>query len=87
MSKSSIVKSIKNADGEQGVRLTNLGKGTLFDYLSIEEQEFVVSTHKEYRLTVQEIRELCEVTRDLFMWQETSILNWGGKLKKTSLRD
>ena len=58
MSKSSIVKSIKNVDGEQGVRLTNLGKGTLFDYLSNEEQEFVVSTHKEYRLTVQEIRDL-----------------------------
>ena len=82
MSKSSIVKSIKNADGEQGVRLTNLGKGTLFDYLSNEEQEFVVSTHKEYRLTVQEIRELCEVTRDLFMWQETSILNWWREAEK-----
>ncbi len=53
-----------------------LTRGTLFAVLPAEEQRLVRAIHERYRLTVQEMRLLCEAARDLQMWGEQRLEVW-----------
>ena len=69
-----------------------LTRGTLFAVLPAEERGLVRTVHDRYRLTVQEMRLLCEAARDLQMWgvcggvlpksewrRQTGIRRWTGR--------
>ena len=49
---------------------------TWFDALDSDHQAFIRGLGTEYRLTHQEIRELCEVARDTQQWQLEPLANW-----------
>ena len=53
-----------------------LTRGTLFAVLPAEERRLVRTVHDRYRLTVQEMRQLCEAARDLQMWGEPRLGVW-----------
>ncbi|MCY4484231.1 MAG: radical SAM protein [Spirochaetaceae bacterium] len=53
-----------------------LTRGTLFAVLPEEEQRLLRTLHERYRLTVQEMRQLCEAARDLQMWGEPRLDEW-----------
>ncbi len=46
---------------------------TLFPLLPAELQTFIRHQAGQYRFTLQELRQICEIARDLEMWGETSI--------------
>ncbi|MCF6354437.1 MAG: radical SAM protein [Candidatus Polarisedimenticolaceae bacterium] len=46
---------------------------TLFPLLSAELQAFIRHQAGQYRFTLQELRQICEISRDLEMWGEASI--------------
>jgi len=46
---------------------------TLFAILSEEEQMFIRETAEKHRFTLQELRQICEISRDLNMWEESPI--------------
>ncbi len=46
---------------------------TLFPLLSKELKTFISDKAHRYRFTLQELRQICEISRDLDMWEETSI--------------
>lgn len=49
---------------------------TLFESLDAAHQEFIKKIAREYRLTHQELRELCESACDLQQWEEISLVDW-----------
>ncbi len=53
-----------------------LVRNTLFDTLPAEEQALLRDLHARYRLTVQEMRLLCEAARDLEQWREPGLAAW-----------
>ena len=53
-----------------------LTRGTLFAVLPEQEQRLLRALHERYRLTVQEMRQLCEAARDLQMWGEPRLDAW-----------
>ncbi|MDE0448634.1 MAG: radical SAM protein [Spirochaetaceae bacterium] len=59
-------------------RWETLTRGTLFAVLPEEEQGLLRTLHGRYRLTVQEMRLLCEAARDLQMWGEPRLHAWWG---------
>lgn len=46
---------------------------TLFPLLSEELQHFISNQAHQYRFTLQELRQICEISRDLDMWGNASI--------------
>ncbi len=46
---------------------------TLFSNLSKEEQAFISEKAGKHRFTLQELRQICEISRDLTMWGENPI--------------
>ena len=61
---------------EHAQRWEVLIRGTLFAVLPEREQRLVRAIHDRYRLTVQEVRLLCEAARDLQMWGEPRLDAW-----------
>ncbi len=46
---------------------------TLFPLLSKDLQDFIGTQAHQHRFTLQELRQICEISRDLEMWGESSI--------------
>ncbi len=61
-------------------------KNTLFERLPLREQKFLQQIAYRYRLSHQEIRQLCEMDVDLLMWQEKPLSQiWQDGEKKRAL--
>jgi len=54
-------------------KFANICKQTLFSILPKEEQTFISEKAHSHRFTLQELRQICEITRDLNMWGEKPI--------------
>ena len=63
-------------DRQSDDRFTALVGHTLFDQLAPEQQGLLRDLSDCYRLTVQEMRLLCEAARDLEMWREPGLAAW-----------
>ena len=57
-------------------RWASVVRGTLYDALPPEQQRAIRTVYARYRLTVQEMRLLCEAARDLEMWGEPGLVDW-----------
>ncbi len=55
------------------VKFSTICEQTLFSILSKEEQTFISEKAERHRFTLQELRQICEISRDLNMWGEASI--------------
>ena len=61
-------------------------QNTYFDRLPPKEQEFIKQKAYEHRLSHQEIKQLCDMGVDLYMWNETPLSQlWLGKSKKEAI--
>ena len=54
-------------------KFSNICGQTLFSILPNEEQTFISKKAHSHRFTLQELRQICEITRDLNMWGESPI--------------
>ena len=60
-------------------KFQKIAQGTLFAKLPADEQSFVREQAFRYRLTLQELRLMCEIAMDLAMWQQGGIREaWPG---------
>ncbi len=57
-------------------KFTTIRQGTFFDLLPASEQHSLKSLAFQHRLTYQEFRLLCEISRDLQMWQEPGLADF-----------
>jgi len=58
---------------------------TLFPLLSKEEQVFIADKAHAHRFTQQELRQICEISRDLEMWGERAVQQRWDKISTDSL--
>jgi len=54
-------------------KFATICKQTLFPILSKDEQVFISEKAHSHRFTLQELRQVCEISRDLNMWGESPI--------------
>lgn len=80
---SGIIKSASKA--QHSDRWSILTRGTLYNVLPRVEQVFIMDLVSRYTLTVQEMRIICEASRDLEMWGEPGLSNWWPKTEQTTI--
>jgi spore photoproduct lyase len=61
-------------------------QGTIFDDLDEPSRNWIGATHERYRFTNQELRQLCEHSRDLQMWGEQSLASWWDAHEQPDMR-
>ncbi|VAX09528.1 Spore photoproduct lyase [hydrothermal vent metagenome] len=54
-------------------KFTTISSQTIFPLLTEDEQHFIRTQAETMRFTLQELRQVCEITRDLNMWEGATI--------------
>jgi len=72
-------------DASYKQKFATISTQTLYPLLTADEQNFLYAQATALRFTLQELRQLCEITRDLSMWGSTSIQKiWPSSQEKRS---
>lgn len=63
-------------------KFSNISKDTFFDKLDLQEREYVKDCAVKYLFSFQELRKICEIALDLWMWNETPLSEVWNNLEK-----